>query len=86
MQTSITLLTAPPKMRGEDDGPSQHVHRLWNAARGPWRWARVASLLGLQPAIALNALAGLALMVPAIAMTPLVRRELSQPPPAPVTR
>ena len=53
---------------------------------GALEMGAVASLLALQPAIALNALAGLALLVPAIAITPLVKRELSQPPPAPVTR
>ena len=85
MQTSITLLTAPPEMRGRMMGLLSMCIGF-GTPLGALEMGAVASLLALQPAIALNALAGLALMVPAIAITPLVRRELSQPPPAPVTR
>ena len=39
----------------------------------------VVSILTLQQTISLHALAALALLVPAIAFTPLIRRPLSQP-------
>ena len=84
MQTSITLLAAPEEMRGRMMGLLSMCIGVGNPI-GALEIGAIASLLSLQWSISLNALAGLVLILPAIALTPLVRRPLSQPPPAPVT-
>ena len=84
MQTSITLLAAPEEMRGRMMGLLSTCIGVGNPI-GALEIGAIASLFALHWSISLNALAGLVLVLPAIALTPLVRRPLAQPPPAAIT-
>jgi MFS family permease len=84
MQTSITLLAAPEEMRGRMMGLLSTCIGVANPI-GALEIGAIASLFALHWSISLNAAAGLVLVLPAIALTPLVRQPLTQPPPAPVT-
>ncbi len=80
MQSSIMMLSAPPEMRGQMMGLLSFCIGIANLL-GALEISAVVSVLSLQHTISLHALAGLALLVPAIIFTPLVRRPLSQPEP-----
>ena len=80
MQSSIMMLVSPPEMRGQMMGLLSFCIGVANLA-GALEIFFVVSILTLQQTISLHALAALALLVPAIAFTPLVRRPLAQPEP-----
>ncbi len=84
MQTSITLLAAPEEMRGRMMGLLSMCIGVGNPI-GALEIGAIASLFALHWSISINAVAGLVLIIPAIALTPIVRRPLTQPPAAPVT-
>ncbi len=78
MQSSIMMLVSPPSMRGQMMGLLSFCIGVANLL-GALEIFFVVSILTLQQTISLHALAALALLVPAIAFTPLVRRPLAQP-------
>ena len=78
MQSSIMMLVSPPAMRGQMMGLLSFCIGVANLL-GALEIFFVVSILTLQQTISLHALAALALLVPAIAFTPLVRRPLAQP-------
>ena len=81
MQSSIMMLVSPPQMRGQMMGLLSFCIGIANLL-GALELYFVVSILTLQETISLHALVALALLVPAIAFTPLVRRPLTQPEPA----
>ena len=82
MQSSIMMLVAPPAMRGQMMGLLSFCIGVANLL-GALEIFFVVSILTLQQTISLHALAALALLLPAIVFTPLIRRPLSQPEPEP---
>ena len=78
MQSSIMMLVSPPAMRGQMMGLLSFCIGVANLM-GALEIFFVVSVLTLQQTISLHALAALALLVPAIALTPLVRRPLALP-------
>ena len=78
MQSSIMMLVSPPAMRGQMMGLLSFCIGVANLL-GALEIFFVVSILTLQETISLHALAALALLVPAIAFTPLIRRPLAQP-------
>ena len=80
MQSSVTMLSSPPEMRGRMMG----VLSICIGAGiplGALEIGAVASAFHTQWAISINALAGLLLILPAIALTPLVWQPFIPPPP-----
>lgn len=77
MQSSIMMLSSPPEMRGQMMGLLSFCIGIANLL-GALEISAAVSWLALQHTISLHALAGLALLVPAILFTPLVRRPLAQ--------
>jgi predicted MFS family arabinose efflux permease len=81
MQSSVTMLSSPPEMRGRMMG----VLSICIGAGiplGALEIGAVASAFDTQWAISINALVGLLLILPAIALTPLVWRSfIPHPPP-----
>ena len=80
MQSSIMMLVAPPAMRGQMMGLLSFCIGVANLL-GALEIFFVVSILTLQQTISLHALAALALLLPAILFTPLIRLPLSQPEP-----
>ena len=78
MQSSIMMLVSPPAMRGQMMGLLSFCIGIANLA-GAAELYFLVSVLTLQQTISLHALAALALLVPAIVFTPLVRRPLTPP-------
>lgn len=76
MQSSIMMLSSPPEMRGQMMGLLSFCIGIANLL-GALEISAAVSWLPLQYTIALHALAGLALLVPAVLFTPLARRPLS---------
>ena len=76
MQSSIMMLVSPPAMRGQMMGLLSLCIGVANLV-GALELFFVVSILTLQQTISLHALAALALLIPAIAFSPLVRRPLS---------
>ena len=81
MQSSIMMLVAPPAMRGQMMGLLSFCIGVANLL-GALEIFFVVSVLTLQETISLHAAAAMALLLPAIAFTPLIRRPLAQPDPA----
>ena len=80
MQSSIMMLVSPPAMRGQMMGLLSFCIGVANLL-GALEIFFVVSALTLQQTISLHALAALALLLPAIAFTPLIRRPLAPPDP-----
>ena len=78
MQSSIMMLVSPPAMRGQMMGLLSFCIGVANLL-GALEIFFIVSALTLQQTISLHALAALALLVPAIVFTPLIRRPLAQP-------
>ena len=78
MQSSIMMLVSPPAMRGQMMGLLSFCIGVANLL-GALEIFFVVSVLSLQQTISIHALAALALLLPAMAFTPLIRRPLSQP-------
>ncbi len=78
MQSSIMMLVSPPAMRGQMMGLLSFCIGVANLL-GALEIFFVVSVLTLQQTISLHALAALALLLPVIAFTPLIRRPLAQP-------
>ncbi len=77
MQSSIMMLVSPPAMRGQMMGLLSFCIGIANLA-GAAELYFVVSALALQQTISLHALAALALLIPAMTISPLVRRPLPQ--------
>lgn len=73
MQSSITMLSAPPDLRGRMMGLMSFCIGV-GTPLGTLEIGAVAVAFSTQWAISLNALAGLLLMLPALLLTPLVRQ------------
>lgn len=73
MQSSITMLSAPPDLRGRMMGLMSFCIGV-GTPLGTLEIGAVAVSFSTQWAISLNALAGLLLMLPALLLTPLVRQ------------
>ena len=84
MQGAITMLAAPPDMRGRMMGLLSACIGL-STPLGALEIGAVAAAFALQPAISLNAAAGIVLLIPAIALTSLAWKPLTPPAPAPVS-
>ncbi len=84
MQSSIMMLVSPPEMRGQMMGLLSFCIGVANLT-GALEISFIVAVLGLQNTISLHALAGLALLVPAMAFTPLIKRPLAQPEPSTAT-
>ena len=84
MQSSIMMLVSPPAMRGQMMGLLSFCIGVANLL-GALELSFVVSALALQQTISLHALAALALLVPAMVFTPLIRRPLAQSEPQPAT-
>ena len=82
MQSSIMMLVSPPAMRGQMMGLLSFCIGVANLM-GALEIFFVVSVLTLQQTISLHALAALALLIPAMVFTPLIRRPLTQPEPGP---
>jgi MFS family permease len=76
MQSTITMLMTPPAMRGRMMGLLS-VCIGASTPLGTLEIGMLAAAFTVQHAIALNALVGLLLLVPAVALTPLVRQCVS---------
>ena len=81
MQTSIALLATPQEMRGRMLGLLTFFVGV-GTPLGALEISVVAASFALQPTISLNALAGLVLLLPVIAFTPLIWRPLTLSPAA----
>ena len=84
MQSAITMLAAPPEMRGRMMGLLSTCIGI-STPLGALEIGALAAVFALQPAISLNAAAGIILLLPAIALTPLAWKPLTPPSPATVT-
>jgi len=73
MQSAITMLAAPPEMRGRMMGVLSEFIGVGNIL-GPLEIGAVASAVSIQWAISANALIGLVLVVPVLAFASLVRK------------
>ena len=78
MQSSIMMLVSPPEIRGQMMGLLSFCIGIANLL-GAVEIFFVVSALTLQQTISLHALAALALLLPAIMFTPLIRLPISQP-------
>jgi MFS family permease len=82
MQSTITMLGAPPEMRGRMMGLLS-VFIGVSTPLGTLEIGMMAAALTVPAAITVNALAGLLLLWPIVALTPLIRRTtVSSPPPS----
>jgi len=79
MQSTITMLATPPTMRGRMMGLLSFCIGLATPL-GTLEIGVLAATFTVQHAIGVNALVGLLLLVPAVALTPLVWQCVSQPP------
>ena len=79
MQSTITMLATPPAMRGRMMGLLS-VCIGASTPLGTLEIGVLAMTFTVQHAIAVNALVGLLLLVPAVVLTPLVWQRISQPP------
>ncbi|MDA1127617.1 MAG: MFS transporter [Chloroflexi bacterium] len=77
MQSAVTMLATPHDMRGRMMGLLSVCIGV-GTPLGAFEMGLVASAFTIQSAIALNALAGFALLLPAIAFTPLPWKPLNQ--------
>ena len=77
MQSAVTMLATPHDMRGRMMGLLSVCIGV-GTPLGALEIGALAAIISIQAAIALSAFAGLLLILPAIAFTPLVRRPLSQ--------
>ena len=84
MQSSIMMLASPPAMRGQMMGLLSFCIGVANLL-GALEIFFVVQVLALQQTISLHALVGLALLLPAMAFTPLIRQPLAPPEPSPAT-
>ena len=82
MQSAITMLAAPPDMRGRMMGLLSFCIGV-GTPFGGLEMGAIAAAFTLQGAISANVAAGMLLMLPALVLTPLISRPLVQPPPAP---
>lgn len=80
MQSTITMLATPPAMRGRMMGLLSVCIGMATPL-GTLEIGVLAVAFTVQHAIAVNALIGLLLLAPAVALTPLCWQRLSQPPP-----
>ena len=78
MQSTITMLVTPPAMRGRMMGLLS-VCIGASTPLGTLEIGMLAAAFTVQHAIAVNALVGLLLLAPAVALTPLVWQRVSQP-------
>jgi predicted MFS family arabinose efflux permease len=81
MQSTITMLGAPPDMRGRMMGLLSVCIGVATPL-GTLEIGMLAAAFTVPAAITVNALAGLLLLWPAVAMTPLLRRTPASSPPA----
>ncbi|WP_179137049.1 MFS transporter [Candidatus Entotheonella palauensis] len=79
MQSTITMLGAPPAMRSRMMGLLSVCIGL-STPLGTLEIGLVAAAFTIPAAITVNALAGLLLLWPAVTLTPLVRRSATSPP------
>ena len=79
MQSTITMLVTPPAMRGRMMGLLS-VCIGASTPLGTLEIGVLAMAFTVQHAIAVNALVGLLLLAPAVALTPLVWQRITQPP------
>ncbi len=77
MQSAVTMLATPHDMRGRMMGLLSVCIGV-GTPLGALEMGAVATALSIQTAIALNAFAGFALLLPAIALSPLPWRPLTQ--------
>jgi MFS family permease len=82
MQSAITMLSAPPKMRGQMMGLMSVCIGI-GTPLGTLEIGAVAAAFSTQWAISVNAFAGLFLLLPAVVLTPLVWRAAAQAPAVP---
>ena len=78
MQSTIAMLVTPPAMRGRMMGLLS-VCIGASTPLGTLEIGVLAAAFTVQHAIAVNALVGLLLLAPAVALTPLVWQRISQP-------
>ena len=81
MQSSIALLEAPPEMRGRIMGIRELFIGIGNPL-GALEIGVLAAVFDIRWAIAASASAGLLLLLPALVLTPLIRRTSPTPPQA----
>ena len=81
MQSAITMLAAPQGMRGRMMGLLSFCIGV-GTPLGGLEMGALAAAFTIQTAISANILVGLLLMIPALALTPLVSRPLIQPAPS----
>lgn len=79
MQSTITMLGAPPDMRGRMMGLLSVCIGL-STPLGTLEIGMVATAFTIPAAITVNALTGLLLLWPAVTLTPLFRRSTTSPP------
>ena len=84
MQSSIMMLVSPPAMRGQMMGLLSFCIGVANLL-GALEISFIVAALALQQTISLHAIVGLALLLPALAFTPLISQQLSTPEPSPAT-
>ena len=77
MQSSITMLSAPAELRGRMVGLMSFCIGV-GTPLGALEMGLLADSVSSQWAISINALAGLALLIPAIVLTPLVRSPTTE--------
>lgn len=85
MQSAITMLAAPQAMRGRMMGLLSLCIGV-GTVLGAIEMGKAAAVFSIQGAISANVAAAAVLMVPALMLTPLLRRTLTQPPPARAAR
>ena len=81
MQSAITMLAAPQGMRGRMMGLLSFCIGV-GTPLGGLEMGALAAAFTIQIAISANILVGLVLIIPVLALTPLVSRPLIQPAPA----
>ncbi len=77
MQSSITMLSAPAELRGRLVGLMSFCIGV-GTPLGALEMGLLAARVSSQWAISINALAGLALLIPALVLTPLVRAPTTE--------
>jgi len=85
MQSAITMLAAPQEMRGRMMGLLSFCIGI-GTPLGALEMGAIAAAFTIQAAISANVAVGLLLMVPGLALTPLLWRPLTQPSPARAAR
>ena len=78
MQSAITMLAAPPEMRGRMMGVLSQCIGV-GTILGTLEMGLVASLFSIQWSISGNVLAGMLLVGPVLVFSPLVRRQMREP-------